>query len=138
MFSRSTEYALRATIFIARSGTKDRLLTIDDISIGIGSPKAFTSKILQKLTGANGVVVSYKGPNGGFRFAKECTALPIIHILRLMGEVEVINKCIMGLSHCSDANKCPMHNEYKPIKKQIINLFEQQTIGDLINGKLKL
>ncbi|MBK6992081.1 MAG: Rrf2 family transcriptional regulator [Chitinophagaceae bacterium] len=50
MFSKATEYALRATIFIAQKSTEETKLSIDDIAKAIDSPKSFTAKILQQLT----------------------------------------------------------------------------------------
>ena len=66
MFSKATEYALRATIFIARKGSVDKKLGIDEIAKGIGSPRYFTAKILQSLTADNRIVSSVRGPGGGF------------------------------------------------------------------------
>lgn len=138
MFSKSTEYALRATIYIAKNSKNSKLLTIDEIAKGIDSPKAFTSKILQKLTVENGVIRSYKGPNGGFCFVKEAASYPIIHILKLMKEDSVLDKCIMGLTLCNEKNKCPLHQNYKLIRKEIKLLFESKNIEEMVVGKLKL
>jgi len=66
MFSKATEYALRATIFIAQKSTEETKLSIDDIAKAIDSPKSFTAKILQQLTKNNLVISSVRGPNGGF------------------------------------------------------------------------
>ena len=65
MFSKTTEYALRATIYIAQKGTIDKKLGIDEIANAIDSPKPFTAKILQLLT-KDKVLHSTRGPNGGF------------------------------------------------------------------------
>jgi len=52
MFSKSTEYALRATIYIAQNSNSEKKLAIGQISKAIGSPASFTAKILQNLTRA--------------------------------------------------------------------------------------
>ena len=66
MFSKTAEYALRATIFIAQKGTIEQTLGIDEIAKAIGSPQSFTAKILQMLTKDNKIVSSARGPHGGF------------------------------------------------------------------------
>ena len=66
MFSKTTEYALRATIYIAQKSSEENKLGIDVIAKAIDSPKSFTAKILQSLTKGNKVISSARGPNGGF------------------------------------------------------------------------
>lgn len=138
MFSKSTEYALRATIYIAQNSDISKKLCVAEIAEAIGSPKAFTAKVLQKLTINNAIISSMPGPHGGFYFTKEAGKLPIKVILEAMNEDVIIDKCILGLSDCSDNNPCPMHHEYKFIKPKIKKLFEQKTIAQLVNGVVKI
>lgn len=48
-----------------------------------------------------------------------------------MGESEILDQCVLGLKKCSEAKPCPMHDNYKTIKKQLIELFETKTIQQL-------
>ena len=48
-----------------------------------------------------------------------------------MDEDEILGQCVLGLKKCSDVKPCPMHMQYKVIKEQLINLFENKTIADL-------
>lgn len=52
MFSKSCEYAIRATIYIAKQTKQDKRVGIKDIANAINSPNAFTGKILQQLSKA--------------------------------------------------------------------------------------
>ncbi len=131
MFSKATEYALRATIFLAQQSSEDHKIGIDDISKAIGSPKPFTAKILQLLTKHNQVVSSVRGPHGGFYLSPKAKKLPVRAILQAMGEDEILEKCVMGLKMCSEIEPCPMHAQYKIIKNQLISLFTQKTIQQL-------
>ena len=65
MFSKSCEYGIRASIYVAKQSMKERKVGQKEIAKAIDSPEAFTAKILQKLTKTN-VIRSIKGPNGGF------------------------------------------------------------------------
>lgn len=131
MFSKSTEYALRATIFIAKKGTAERKLGIAEIAAAIDSPKSFTAKILQALTAGSKVVSSVRGPNGGFYLTEKAKKLPVRAILVAMEESDVLEKCVLGLKACSEVQPCPMHEEYKSIKKQLYKLFASKTIQQL-------
>jgi len=131
MFSKTTEYALRATIYIAQKGSKENKLRIDEIAKAIGSPQSFTAKILQQLTRNNSIVSSVRGPNGGFYLSERAKRLPVSAILEVMEENDFFKKCVLGLKQCSEIKPCPMHYEYKPIKLQLIDLFEKKTIQNL-------
>ena len=131
MFSKATEYALRATIFIAQKSSEETKLGLDDIAKGIKSPRSFTAKILQQLTAGNKIISSTRGPRGGFFMTKNAKMLPVKAILSAMEDDDVLDKCVLGLKKCSDTKPCPMHNQYKTIKEQLKNLFVSKTIQDL-------
>jgi len=131
MFSKSTEYALRATLYIAQKASEEKKIGIEQISAAIGSPKSFTAKILQALTKDNKVISSASGPHGGFYVTSKARELPVHAILQAMGDGEMIQRCVLGLSTCSEKNPCPLHLKYKIIKGQLLSLFESQTIGQL-------
>lgn len=131
MFSKSTEYALRAAIYIAKNSTEDKKISITEVAEAIDSPQSFTAKILQFLTKDNKIISSISGPHGGFYMTEKAKKLPVRAILEAMGEDAVLDKCVLGLAECSESKPCPMHSRYKVIKKQLINLFETETIGKL-------
>ena len=133
MFSKATEYALRATIYIAKLATEEKKLGIDEISNAIDSPQSFTAKILQSLSKDNKIVRSVRGPNGGFYMTEKSKKLPVRSVLEAMDEDEILEKCVLGLNKCSETKPCPMHAQYKSIKQQLIKLFETKTIQQLAN-----
>ena len=131
MFSKATEYALRATIYIAKTSTEENKIGIAEIAKAIDSPQSFTAKILQSLAKDNRVVSSVRGPNGGFFLTENAKKLPVRAILKAMGEDEVLEKCVLGLKRCSEVQPCPMHEQYKSIKQQLIKLFTTKSIQQL-------
>lgn len=131
MFSKTTEYALRATIYIARRSDKKNKPGLAEIAKAIDSPRSFTAKILQLLTKNNKIVSSVRGPNGGFFLTDKAKKLPVYAVLEAMGDGDVLTKCVLGLKQCSEVKPCPMHTQYKTIKQQLIRLFETKTIQSL-------
>ena len=101
MFSKATEYALRATIFIAQKCEDDRKLSLDEIDTAIDSPRPFTAKIMQLLTKDGMLVSSTRGPNGGFYLTITARKQPIISVLKAMGEESVLDKCVLCLLYTS-------------------------------------
>lgn len=131
MFSKATEYALRATIYIAQRSTDGNKPGLAEIAKAIDSPRSFTAKILQQLTRDNKIVSSVRGPNGGFFLSENAKRLPVRAILDTMGEDDVLEKCVLGLKKCSENQPCPMHNQFKSIRQQLIKLFAKNTIKEL-------
>ncbi len=131
MFSKATEYALRATIYIAQKSDENQKVSLAEIAKAIDSPPSFTAKILQNLTKENGIISSVSGPNGGFYLSKKARKYTIQKVLDSMNEKELVEKCILGLYQCSETKPCPMHNEYKVIKNQLMKLFKTKTIQHL-------
>lgn len=131
MFSKATEYALRAVIYIAQKSSEEKKLGLAEIAKAIQSPKPFTAKILQQLTASNKIISSSPGPNGGFFITEKSRTLPVRSVLAIMGEDVKLEKCILGLKQCSELKPCPMHSRYKLIKPRLIELFEKRTIQHL-------
>lgn len=140
MLSKSAEYALRATIYIALKGSVDNKLGMDEIATAIDSPQYFTAKIMQLLTKNNRVVSSVRGPNGGFYLTDAARKLPVRAVLEAVGEDGIITKCVLGLKECSETRPCPMHEQYRSIKVQLRQMFDKTTIQHLAEetGKGKI
>lgn len=131
MFSKTTEYALRATFYIAQKGTRKNKLPIQEIAKAIGSPQPFTAKILQTLVKHNNVISSTRGPRGGFFMTEKAKQQSVTVILEAMNEKQTLTKCVLGMPQCSSDNPCPMHVKYFEIKDQLIQMFDTTTIGEV-------
>jgi Rrf2 family iron-sulfur cluster assembly transcriptional regulator len=131
MFSKATEYALRAIIYLAQKSSKENKIGISELAESTGSPKSFTAKILQQLTRDDLLISSSTGPNGGFYLTEAAKRKSLLHVLDLLDEKEVITSCILGLKECSDSNPCPMHSQYKKIRPQLLDMLDHKTIAEL-------
>jgi len=134
MFSKTCEYGLRATIFIASESAKNRKISQKEIAEEIDSPMAFTAKILQKLVHKN-IVNSAKGSGGGFYVEKHnLKKVKFIEIIEALECNSIITGCGLGLKNCSEEHPCPVHEQFKVIKANLINMFENTTLDDLASG----
>jgi Rrf2 family protein len=80
ILSKSCEYAIRATVYVALKSQKSEKTGIIEVAKAIGSPMHFTGKILQTLVRKK-ILSSAKGPNGGF-FVENGQSLFLIDIIR--------------------------------------------------------
>lgn len=132
MFLKTTEYALRATLYIAKNASEERKLSLKEIAENIDSPVSFTAKILQILSKQENIIRGSRGVNGGYYIPLEAQKQPISRVIIAMGDEGVILNCVLGLSSCSDSKPCPMHHKYKVMKAQLFKMFEETTIESLV------
>lgn len=129
MFSKSCEYAIRAVLYIAQKSEGGDKVNIKEIARGIDSPEHFVAKILQNLTKRN-LLQSIKGPNGGFYLDDKSRKHSLADIVKAVDGDNLFSGCGLGLKQCSEARPCPIHNQYKEIKKRIIYMLENAKLGE--------
>jgi Rrf2 family protein len=136
MFSKSCEYAIRAVIFICTKKEENKVVKIQEIAEAVGAPIYYTSKILQQLSRLK-IIGSLKGQNGGFYIGKEHNQIKLIDIVTAIDGDKLFNGCGLGLTTCSEKNPCPLHSQFKSIRKDIKDILETTTIHDLSLNLLK-
>lgn len=134
MFSKACEYAIRSSIYIAGQSLQNKKVGLKDVAKAIESPEAYTSKILQKLN-RKSLIQSVKGPNGGFYMNEGNLSSSLSDIVRAIDGEGIYSDCVLGLKACSEKNPCPVHSEFKEIKKNLIRMLESNTISEF-NDKL--
>lgn len=132
MFSKTCEYALRAVIFIAQKSQAGDKVGIKEIAAGINSPEYFIAKILQDL-GKKGIIKSVKGPNGGFFMDKENLSLSLADVVKAFDGEKIFTGCALGLPECSEELPCPLHHEFKVIRKALREMLENSEIETFVN-----
>jgi Rrf2 family transcriptional regulator, iron-sulfur cluster assembly transcription factor len=134
MFSKTCEYGIRATIFIASESYQNKRVGLKDIAKKIDSPEAFTAKILQILSKDN-IINSVKGVGGGFEIPRE--TMKDIKLAQIVNSLEgdrVFTGCGLGLSNCSDDHPCPMHEKFKSIRNELAFMLENTNLEELASG----
>ncbi len=132
MFSKSCEYGLRATIFVAEQSSLGNTVGVKTIAKAINSPEAFTAKILQILT-KNKIITSLKGPNGGFIIdKKKLNTIKLSDIVRVLDGDSIYTGCGLGLKQCDDASPCPLHFKFVEIRDNLKKMLEENTLYEIL------
>lgn len=129
MFSKSCEYGIRAMMYIAQKTRSGERVGIKEISKGIGSPEPFMAKILQKLS-REGLVLSVKGPNGGFYIDVKTEKITLADIVKAIDSDQLFTGCGLGLKACNEKKPCPIHNEFKAIRTKLKTMLESTFIEE--------
>ena len=96
-------------------------------------PLQFAYKILKKLE-YGGIVVSYRGTNGGYKLAKELNQITMYDILSSVDDDLFINGCLRPASECPNniaGKPCKVHQELQIIQDNLIDTLKGKTM-DLV------
>jgi len=131
MLSNTSKYAIRATIYLALNANGEEKVGIKKISGDLNIPSPFLAKIMQVLAKRK-LLLSTKGPNGGFCLAKDSKKITLYDIVTIIDGNDVFHKCLISMRTCHEENiPCPVHDKYDAIRHDIIRLFQEQTVDDL-------
>lgn len=141
MLSNTSKYAIRAVIYLSVNVREGAKIGIKQISKDLKIPTPFLGKILQTLA-KHKILSSTKGPHGGFGLGRKAEDIKLIDIVSVIDTQDIFNKCLIRLEDCTDAEPCSMHSSYNEIRTQLLNLFQNQSISDLLQeikeGKKKI
>src|SRR5262245_997612 len=124
--TRASTYALHAVAYMAGHNKKDHPVASHIIAEKRGIPERFLLKVLKPLVSAQ-VLLSVKGPNGGYRLARPANDISILEIL------EAVDGPIRG--HAPMGHDDP-RNPLNRRLEQICNDSAEQTRKTL--GRIKL
>ena len=75
---------------------------------------------------------STKGHAGGYSINKKTLNTPIIELLNLIEREETFKLCVIGFKKCNENNPCPLHNQIVGAREQMLKIFSETKIGDLL------
>ncbi len=131
MFSKSCEYGIRASIYVAKNSIKGRKVSLKDVALHTDSPPAFMAKILQKLTKTE-VLSSMKGPTGGFFVPLDrIEDISLLTIVLAMDGDGIFEDCTLGLRRCDGQKPCPMHFAFVKIREEMRESLETKSLKSL-------
>jgi Rrf2 family protein len=106
MLSKTSEYALRAVVLLAREPGKAE--SADGLAEVTKVPRRYLHKVLQDLV-RHGLVKSQSGPGGGYSLARKADDVTILDVVNAVAPLERIHECPLGLK--SHTSLCPLHKE---------------------------
>lgn len=136
MLTQTSEYALRAMVYMARIG-QERYAGVKEIAKATEVPANYLAKILQQLAKA-GVLESQKGFGGGFRPARKLGNINLLAIVDPLENVSRFHRCVLGQRECNDEMACPLHDAWKRICHEYLGSLENTTLQDVADFKRKV
>ncbi|MBX9695926.1 MAG: Rrf2 family transcriptional regulator [Cyanobacteria bacterium] len=128
MISQTTEYALRAAVFLAMN--RHKAFSVYEIAVVTKVPAAYLSKVLQSLAKAD-IVHSQRGAGGGFILAIAPEHISILDVVNAVDPINRIKTCPLDLkSHGTVL--CALHSRLDGACAAIEKAFADTTLSELL------
>jgi Rrf2 family protein len=128
--SRRVDYALRATIHLARQ-EPGRAASVSEISTTEAIPRKFLEKIIQDLIHA-GLVLSRRGAHGGYLLARSPDEISFKEVLEAVEGPIALNVCVGAPHVCSVSTTCGMQHIWQEGQRRLIEYFGSTKLADLL------
>ncbi|RMF73401.1 MAG: Rrf2 family transcriptional regulator [Planctomycetota bacterium] len=129
LWSQTSEYALRATTYIARFGENAPVLA-REIADDLGISHQYLQKVLRGLVLA-GILRSSRGTHGGFRLCRPATRVSLLEVIQPFDQSVSQSMCPFGNPHCGERNPCPVHEEWSKVSNAVQAFLKKTTLADL-------
>ena len=130
MFSKSTEYAIRALVYLAVNSSPKQRYGVKKIAEDLDFPEHYLGKVLQQLA-RNNIISSVKGPNGGFCVDNDAMEISLLKIIESIDGLAFFSTCGLGLHECNDEKPCPIHKDYQIFRGEFYKMLSEKTIKNI-------
>lgn len=127
MFSQTTEYALRAVVYLASQGGAPQ--TTQQIAEATHVPAGYLAKVMQGLSRAD-LVHSQRGLHGGFTLTRPADRLTVLDVVQAVDPVRRIRSCPLGIK--GHVNLCPLHRRLDSAIALVEEALKKSTIAELL------
>lgn len=125
-------YAVTAMMDLAiRSQVKP--LTLDDIASTQGISSAYLEQLFRQLS-KHQLVKGIRGPNGGYRLARQARDISIAQIITAVDEKIDSTRC-EGKGDCQDGERCLTHELWQELSDRLFNFLDDVTLDRYLDYK---
>jgi Rrf2 family transcriptional regulator, iron-sulfur cluster assembly transcription factor len=128
ILKKTTEYALSVLGFMATRN--EEMYPAEYLYDELKIPRQYLRRLLTDLT-KKGFIVSSRGRNGGFIFARELATINFTQVIEAMEGPEAMNTCLLGFTACILDHPCAMHDLWTEARLNMIETLTKTTFADL-------
>ena len=130
-------YAVMAMADLAKNNAK-KPTSLSEISLRQGISLSFLEQLFLRLK-KNNLVLSTRGPNGGYLLSKSPEEIKLSSIIKAVNETIKTVKCKKSSKKgCNGKSvKCITHNLWDDLETHINNFFEKNTLKDILYKETK-
>lgn len=125
-------YAVTAMLDIALHRSRGPISVVD-IAERQGISAAYLEQLLARLK-KQGLLVSVRGPGGGYRLACDLAQISVSSIITAVGDGVDATRC-HGSGDCQDGNMCLTHELWSDLSEEIDSFLTGISLADLVGRK---
>jgi len=129
LITRNTDYAVMALRYICKN--KGRVISVKDLTRGVGIPGPFLRMILQALSQKK-LLKSFKGRGGGFMLTSLPQKILLVDLMEIFQGPFVLNECIFKKKLCPYRYGCALKREINDIEDKVITKLKSITLASLL------
>lgn len=133
--SKTSEYALRVLSYMVNSDKEvfSAKFLVETLQV----PDKYLRRLMTDLS-KKGLIKSVQGRDGGYIFAKNPNDIYISQVIDAVEGIYKYEGCLMGFNDCGNENPCSLHQDYAPIKEQLLEFLSTTSLAEIRNeGVLK-
>lgn len=125
--------ALQGMGSLAKQSGK-RFYLVKEVARSQKLPASFLAKMFQKLT-HSGLLISRRGPAGGYRLAKPSHRICLMEIVEAVEDRSIRGRpCILTERGCGSDRPCAVHEELAKAERRVREILIKTTLADIIGG----
>jgi Rrf2 family protein len=128
MYGKRTQCAVASLSLLAEVHDDGVRLSASAIADARGLPRPLVAKMLSILANA-GLVDGMPGPHGGFRLARDPSAITIHDVFRVFERDERRESCPVGGGVCGGDDPCPLHERLTGAQRAMDRLLHETTFA---------
>jgi Rrf2 family protein len=129
-YGHTAEVAIRAALYLA-GRPPGQLSPVHDVAAATKLPKAYLSKVIQRLAHA-GLVRTFRGPGGGIELGKSPDAITVWSLVYATEGRSDVDRCALEIGDCSAKDHCPLHDRWAPLREEFRTLLEGTTLAEIL------
>jgi len=108
----------------------ERPITLADISQRQGISLSYLEQLFSRLR-KQGLVISARGPGGGYRLSRSAGEINIAEVISAVDEKMHVTKC-EGRGDCQNGDACLTHELWCELSDQIYHFLDNISLGSLV------
>ncbi len=126
-------YAVTAMLDLALH-SQSGPITLSEISQRQGISLSYLEQLFARLR-KNGLVLSTRGPGGGYRLSRGATEIAVVEVITAVDEYVDVMKC-SGKGDCGEGEgPCLTHELWEELSRKIHEFLASISLGDLVKRR---
>lgn len=125
--SKLTDYAILVMVELTREG---EMLSAHALAERVGIEIPTASKVLKLLAG-NGLLDSYRGPNGGYRANRNASDISVAEVIATIEGPIAMTECSEETGLCSQEASCELRGNWQRISLAVSRALNEVSLAEM-------